>query len=156
MRHWRVGPLHAARAAMKDGIPQRVKASTSVTRDSAWNGAIPIAKLPRLAANLTGAEGELQAELHASRDVAGAATLKGWISGALGLVCQTCMKPFSWPLQAELALRLVNSEVEEKRLLPECEPLLVEDDTLHLHALIEEEALLALPIAPRCAACAKE
>ena len=141
---------------MKDGIPQRVKASISVTRGSTWNGAIPLARLPRLAASLTGADGELQAELHASRDLAGAATLKGRIGGALGLVCQTCMKPFSWPLQAQLELRLVGSEAEERRLLAECEPMLVEDDTLHLHALIEEEALLALPIAPRCAACAKE
>ncbi|HWY23947.1 MAG TPA: YceD family protein [Nevskia sp.] len=141
---------------MKDGIPQRVKASTSVTRGSAWSGAIPIARLPRLAASLTGLDGELQAELHASCDLAGAATLKGRISGALGLVCQTCMKPFSWPLQTQLELRLVSSEAEEKRLLHDCEPLLVEDDSLHLHALVEEEALLALPIAPRCAACAGE
>jgi uncharacterized protein len=153
MRRWRLGPLHAARAAMKDGIPLRVKASAAVTRGNTWSGAIPIAKLPRLAALLTGPEGDLQIELQAGRDAAGAASLKGGISGAPGLVCQTCMKPFAWPLQAQLDLRLVYSEAEEKRLLHDCEPLLVEEDTLHLHTLIEEEVLLALPIAPRCAAC---
>jgi uncharacterized protein len=139
---------------MKDGIPQRVKASASVTRGSIWTGAIPIARLPRLAAALTGSEGELQAELHAFRDdTARASILKGTITGSLGLVCQNCMKPFAWPLHTELDLRLVHSEAEEKRLLHDCEPLLVEDDTLQLHTLVEEEALLALPIAPRCAEC---
>ena len=141
---------------MKDGIPQRVKASAAVTRGSAWHGAIPIARLPRLAAALTGPEGELQAELQAGRDAAGQATLSGRISGELGLVCQGCMKPFSWPLRTQLNLRLVGSEAEEKRLLHECEPLLVEDDSLPLHSLVEEEALLALPIAPRCTACDAE
>jgi len=141
---------------MKDGIPQRVKASASVTRGSAWNGAIPIARLPRLAAALTSSDGELRVELQAGRDAAGAATLKGRIGGELGLVCQSCMKPYAWALQTELALRLVGSEAEEKRLLHECEPLLVEDDTLQLHTLVEEEALLALPIAPRCDACGAE
>jgi uncharacterized protein len=153
MRRWRLGPLHAARAAMKDGIPLRVKASVAVTRGSTWSGAIPIAKLPRLAALLTGPDGELQVGLQAGRDAAGADTLKGAISGELGQVCQTCMKPFAWPLRAPLDLRLVHSEAEEKRLLHDCEPLLVEEDSLPLHSLVEEEVLLALPIAPRCAAC---
>ena len=154
MRRWRTGPLHAARAAMKDGIPQHVKASAAVTRGSTWSGAIPIAKLPRLTAALTGSEGELHAELHAARDeTARASTLKGRIAGELGLVCQSCMKPFSWPLDTGLDLRLVYSEAEEKRLLHEYEPLLVEEDTLHLQAIVEEEVLLVLPIAPRCPAC---
>ena len=138
---------------MKDGIPQRVKASASVTRGSAWNGAIPIARLPRLAAALSSTEGELQVELQAGRDTAGASTLKGQISGELGLVCQSCMKAFAWPLHAGIELRLVSSEAEEKRLLHDCEPLLVEDDTLHLQTIVEEEVLLVLPIAPRCPEC---
>jgi uncharacterized protein len=139
---------------MKDGIPLRVKASASVTRGSAWTGAIPIARLPRLAAALAAAEGELHVELQASRDdTARASLLKGRIGGDLGLVCQACMKPFAWPLHTTLDLRLVGSEAEEKRLLHDCEPLLVEDDTLHLHSIVEEEVLLVLPIAPRCPGC---
>ncbi len=141
---------------MKEGIPQRVKASASVTRGSIWSGTLPIAKLPRLAAALIGSDGGLRVELQAGRDTAGASILKGSIAGELGLICQNCMKAFVWPLHTELELRLVSSEAEERRLLHDCEPLLVEDDTLHLHTLAEEEALLALPIAPRCAACAVE
>lgn len=139
---------------MKDGIPLRVKASASVARGSIWRGAIPIAALRRLAALLTDSAGELRVELEAGREANGAGTLHGSIAGELGLNCQSCTRDFRWPLQAALDLRLVNSEAEERRVLHECEPLLVVEDTLHLHDLVEEEALLAIPIAPRCASCA--
>jgi uncharacterized protein len=138
---------------MKDGIPQRVKASASVARGSAWQGSIPVAKLPRLAAALTDGEGTLEVRLEAGKDAAGASRLRGQVEGTLGLECQRCLQPFRWPLSLALDLRLVNSEAEEKRLLHEAEPLLVEDDSVPLHTVVEEEALLALPIAPRCPAC---
>jgi uncharacterized protein len=138
---------------MKDGIPQRVKASASVTRGSTWQGPIELAKLPRLAASLDEASGALQVSLAALRDAAGAPRLQGHVEGELGLVCQRCLQPFRWPLRLDLDLRLVESEAEERRLLHEADPLLVEDDNLPLQAVIEEEVLLALPIAPRCSSC---
>ena len=138
---------------MKDGIPLHVKASAAVSRGSTWHGSIPISALTRLAAVLTSPAGELRVELAAERDTAGASRLRGGIAGELGLVCQHCMNPYQWPLQLALDLRLVSSEAEERRLLHDCEPLLVEDDTLRLHDLVEEEVLLAIPIAPRCQAC---
>jgi uncharacterized protein len=138
---------------MKDGIPQRVKASASVARGSTWQGSIAVARLPRLAAGLHDSEGALQVRLEAGRDSAGAPRLKGHVEGPLGLECQRCLQPFRWPLSLDLDLRLVESEAEERRLLHEADPLLVEDDSLPLHAVVEEEALLAIPIAPRCPAC---
>jgi len=138
---------------MKDGIPLRVKASAAVSRGSVWQGPLAVAKLPRLAASLAERDGELSVQLEAGLDGTGKPQLRGRICGELALTCQRCMKPFRWPLQVELDLRLVTSEAEEKRLLHECEPLLVEDDTLPLQTLVEEEVLLALPIAPRCPDC---
>lgn len=145
--------MELALRAMKDGIPQRVKASAAVARGSIWQGSIPVAKLPRLASALIDGEGVLEVTLEAGRDAAGAPRLKGRIEGRLGLECQRCLQPFRWPLSLDLDLRLVGSEAEEKRLLHETEPLLVEDDSLPLQAVVEEEALLALPFAPRCPAC---
>ena len=139
---------------MKEGIPQRVKASASVARGSVWQGAIPVARLSRLAASLKDQAGELGVSLAAGRDSSGAPRLKGHIEGELSLECQFCLQAFRWPLRVDLDLRLVESESEERRLLHEAEPLLVEDDSLPLHAVIEEETLLALPFAPRCPDCA--
>ncbi len=146
-----MGPLHAARVSMKngikDGIPQRVKVSAAVAHASTWQGSLPVARLPRLAAVLAASKGELAAVIAAGRDEAGGARLSGTVDGLLPLVCQACLKTFSWPLHLELELRLVFNEAEERRLLQECEPFLVEDDTLHLHDLVEEEVLLAIPMA---------
>jgi uncharacterized protein len=138
---------------MKDGIPARVKASAAVARGSSWSGSIPIASLPRLAAALCAADGALQVELAVGQDVGGVSMLRGSIRGELPLECQHCLQTFSWPLQISVELRLVGSEAEERRLLHDCDPLLVEDDNLALPAVVEEEALLAIPIAPRCGAC---
>lgn len=138
---------------MKEGIPQRVKASASVARGNTWQGSIPIAKLPRLSASLKDQEGALAVSLAAGRDSAGVPHLKGHIEGELALECQRCMQTFRWPLRVDLDLRLVESEAEERRLLHEADPLLLEDDSLPLHAVVEEEALLALPLAPRCLDC---
>jgi uncharacterized protein len=138
---------------MTNSIPQRVKATVAVAHRSIWEGRLAVAKLPRLAANLADPGGELGMRLEAGTDAAGAPQLRGRITGELGLVCQRCMKPFLWSLQTEVHLRLVKSEAEEKRLLYECEPWLVEDDSLQLQTVVEEEVLLALPIAPRCSNC---
>lgn len=138
---------------MKDGIPMRVKASAAVARGSVWQGSLPIAKLGRLAASLNGHDGALEVSLQAGRDASGAEKLSGSARGELTLVCQRCLQAFGWPLQIGLDLRLVHSEAEERRLLHDCEPYLVEDDNLPLQAIVEEEALLALPISPRCASC---
>ena len=51
---------------------------------------------------------------------------------------------------AAIDLRLVFNEEEESRVLKDAEPLLIEDDTVHFHAAVEEEVLLVLPYAARC------
>lgn len=139
---------------MKNAIPLRVKAAAAVANASAWRGELPVAGLARLAAALAGHDGSLRVELQARRDAAGTARLQGSIEGELELGCQRCLRRFRWPLRAAVDLRLVGSEAEEKRLLHECEPWLVEDDSLPLREIVEDEALLALPIAPRCPDCA--
>ena len=66
------------------------------------------------------------------------------------------MHPFEYRLDLSFSLRLATSETEERRLLDVGEALLVEDDNLPLRQILEDELLLALPVAPRCedSACA--
>lgn len=138
------------------GIPLWVEASTAVARRLHFEGAIPIARLARLKQALASTDGTLNVALDAATDAAGHAVLHGGVSGKLPLVCQRCLKPFDWALDLRLDLRLVNSAAEEARVLRECDPYRVGDDRLSLHELVEDEVLLALPMAPRCGdpACA--
>jgi uncharacterized protein len=131
-------------------LPLYAKAATAITREGVFVGSVPVAKLPRLAAALNDAEGLLSAQLHVARNRRGRPHLFGVLRGELGLICQRCLQPFRWPLEVAVDLRLVESEAEETEALKEGECWLIEDDRLPLQEIVEDEALLALPLAPRC------
>lgn len=131
-------------------LPLHAKVSSALNREARYQGLLPVARLPRLVALADEPSGELDVELVILRDRSRAPRLQGRVRGALPLVCQRCLRAFAWPLDAGIDLRLVFNEEEEARVLKDVEPLLIEDDTLHFHAVVEEEVLLALPYAPRC------
>lgn len=133
-------------------IPHHIKASQGLARSERYTGDIDPAQLPRLQPDLAGDSGPLGTELQLERDEAGE-WLRGTIRGALLLQCRRCLEPFSWPLAAEVDLRLVRSDAEEQRVLETAEPYRVEDDRLPLRDIVEDEVLLALPMMPRCRIC---
>jgi len=137
---------------MRDaGIPLRLDVAEAVARELAVQGDLPLAELPRLSAALVSSEGSLRVGLRFSADAQALGRLQGELSGELRLLCQRCLQPMRWALQARFDLCLVGSEAEEERLLESCEPVLAEGGQLVLRETLEDEALLALPIAPRCA-----
>jgi uncharacterized protein len=137
---------------MRDaGIPLRLDVADAVARELRLQGSLPLAELPRLAAAVVEAKGSLRADLRFSADAQALGRLQGELSGELRLLCQRCLQPMSWTLKTHFDLCLVGSEAEEERLLESCEPVLAEDGQLALWEALEDEALLALPIAPRCA-----
>jgi uncharacterized protein len=79
--------------------------------------------------------------------------MNGKIDGTVQLVCQRCLKPFQWPFDLDVQLRLVRSDAEAAQLLQDCEPYEVREDVLPLQEMTEDEVLLALPLMPRCKTC---
>lgn len=136
-------------------IPQFVKASLAVAGSESFVGRLSLHSLPRLREALGGLDAELDVDLRAYRD-ATADWLAGSIAGELQLLCCRCLEPYAWQLQAETRLRLVGSESEEQQLLQDFDPYWVQDDRLQLHRIVEDEALLALPMMGRCPVCAAE
>ena len=132
------------------GIPKHVVASKAVATRQRYVGVLPLAQLPRVAAQLADKAGELQVELEAGKDAAGRASLRGTIRGELSLTCQRGLHPFPWACQVESNLQLVGSEADEEKVMTEAEAYLVVDDQLPLRDLVEDEVLLALPMMPRC------
>lgn len=137
---------------MRDaGIPLRLDVADAAARELSLQGSLPLAELPRLASALVDSEGSLRVGLRFSADAQALGRLQGELRGELRLLCQRCLRPMSWTLQTRFDLCLVGSEAEEERLLESCEPVLAEGGQLALREALEDEALLALPIAPRCA-----
>ena len=132
------------------GIPKQVAAAKAIATRQRFVGTLPLAQLPRLGAELADKSGGVEVDLEAGKDGAGLAWLTGTISGELSLTCQRGLHPFAWPCRVDTRLRLVASEAEEERAMPEVEAWLGEDDHLPLREVVEDELLLALPIVPRC------
>ncbi|GAB2181612.1 DUF177 domain-containing protein [Denitratisoma sp. agr-D3] len=118
-------------------------------------GAIALAALERLADSLLTRDGQLQYELVGERDPQGARFLRFGVSGVLTLRCQRCLEPMQYELRVDNRLRLVppGAEWPEDELEDDSADAIEAQQELALLPLIEEEVLLALPIAPTHESC---
>lgn len=88
--------------------------------------------------------------LTGERNASGRPGLRLNISGKLLLVCQRCLGPLEYKLAGENWFELVSTEAD----LPEDEAdnevdYLVASDELDVEALVKEEILLLMPLAPK-------
>jgi uncharacterized protein len=82
-----------------------------------------------------------------------AATLR--LHGAVGLHCDRCERPLHWPIDEQRQYYFVRTE-RELAAIPvddQTEEALLANPYLDLDSLIEDEAILALPLSPRHAVC---
>ena len=118
------------------------------------SGRVPVAALERLAETLADTAGELEWSLNGGRDGRGRPQLVLTVSGGLRLTCQRCLKPLEFELDAESSLLLIKPGVELPADEEDEAPDAIEaSETQDVLALVEDEALLALPIAPRHDRC---
>jgi uncharacterized protein len=107
--------------------------------------------MPRLAQALAEVRGEIHAELAFAPSHGSRGRVMGRITGVVPLTCQRCLQAFDWAMNAPFDWQLVRDEVEEERLMAEADPVQLVEGWLLLTEAVEDEALLALPIAPLCA-----
>ncbi len=112
------------------------------------SGSIQLTDLPRLAQLLEG-DGSAQFELDFARDENRRVQINGWIKSELILQCQRCLDAVAFTVDRVIRLVVVEGLDEAERLPDAVDPLLIEEDTrMHLHDLLEDELLLALPQVP--------
>lgn len=131
-------------------IPAEICASQALARGAVYAGALDASGLQRLREL---APKNLIAEMTLRVDTARRKWIESRISGDLTLECRVCVEPFAWRMNLVSRLALARDEEEEEQLMADCEPLLVLEDRLMLHEIIEDEVLLALPMMPKCPAC---
>lgn len=127
---------------------ERVDPFRLAGRGAVLSGALAVAEMPRLAALLAGPASEVAAELRFSRGAKGRSIVTGHLSGRLDLRCQRCLEPMPHDLDVDFEAILVESETDEAAVLEQGEPLLVVERSLSLVEMVEDEILLALPLAP--------
>ena len=114
-------------------------------------GVVALCALPRVAAAapaVVGESGECRYRLAIAVDSARRLTLDGEVEATLPLTCQRCLQPMAWPVAAAVGVTVVETEQAFDRLEATREPLLLMGGRQRLSDVIEEELLLAMPLAP--------
>jgi len=112
-------------------------------------------ELPRLADVLVATKGFLSVRLEGSRDDKGNSWLKVDIAGRPVLCCQRCLGGVEFPLVISSRLQLMapGEEWPDDDLANDSADAIEAEKALAVLSLVEEEVLLALPIAPRHEQC---
>lgn len=108
--------------------------------------------LPRLAAILAPRTGqgdmELRVRVGFREGPEGFPEIRLQMAGQLRLICQRCLTPMPWGLDADVTLTVTAAESETAELSSPFDSVALEDGTLDLPRVIEDEILATLPLAP--------
>ncbi len=116
---------------------------------------IVVGRLERLVDVVVDDSAALVFRLEGSLDASRNARLDLFVQGELTLRCQRCLAGLQWPVDIRVALQPVRpgQPIPDEELENDAIDALEVDGELDVVALVEDEVLLALPIAPRHEDC---
>jgi uncharacterized protein len=121
------------------------------------SGVAPVARFGRLCAELADASGELRWTIEGGRHAIGLPQLTMEVQGEVKLVCQRCLTPFTHAIATDTVLVLArddeDADATEQRLDDDSIDVILGDAQQDLLQLVEDDALLALPLSPRHQVC---
>ena len=122
---------------------------------SKLEGTWPVAGFARLRDSLYAGVGAIRYAIEGIAREQGYPALRVMIGGELQLVCQRCLGALGFPLSIAVFLELAvtQAEVDAVPVEPDGPERIVAGREMRVHDLIEDELLLALPIAPRHESC---
>ncbi len=120
-------------------------------------GDVPVSQLPRLMKECVDGDGSLYWALRGGTHESGHPQLSLRVAGSVNLICQRCLKPFALEIDSESNLVLAHDDAQadqiEAMLDEEDLDVIVGSKALNIGDLIEDEALLAIPQAPKHVQC---
>lgn len=118
-------------------------------------GSFAVAQLRRVVDALADEVGSVAFELSGMRDEEGKNWLTLRVTGDLNLRCQRCLSSLPYPLAIDSRLMLVapGEEWPDEELVDDGTDAIEADRELGVLLLVEDEVLLALPVAPRHDVC---
>lgn len=139
-------PYNAAVARVA-GLPERIDPRRLAEREGRLCGHLSLARMERLAASLCDGEGTVFIDMRFQRDEQGRELAVGHVTARLPVRCQRCLEAMEIAIATAVRLAFTNAEGEAPP--PDgydAMPLM--DDTISLSDLVEDEIMLALPMAP--------
>ena len=128
-------------------LPREAELRTWASRGIEVEGDVLVTRMPRLHAVVASGEEPARATLTCWKDEQHRYIVDVKVQMTVALVCQRCLSHRELQLVTQSSLCVVWNEDSVKELPPGYDPL-VAGDVSDLHALVEEELLLALPAVP--------
>lgn len=128
-------------------IPKEAELRNWAARELSTEGSVSLDKMPRLEAVTLGAQSEAHASLACRRDEQHRYLVDISTDMTVVMQCQRCLMPCDVDLSAAATLCVLWDDDAASELPASYDPL-ISGDTSNLHALVEDELLLALPAVP--------
>jgi len=113
------------------------------------SGSVPVSELSRLADSLFDTDGNLQFELRGGRDGRQRLRLHMTVAGSVDLQCQRCLGKLVFPVAVQTNLLVLTGEAGgDTAELDDLDGIPAAAQT-DVWSLVEDEVLLAIPLAPR-------
>ena len=135
---------------------KRISDAFAFARDGrVLEGTLAISNLERLHDLLAAVEGGVTFRLRGFKGGRGEPLLELEVSGVLPLACQRCLEAVPFDLDVDSVLELVpeNAALSQDELEDDTRDFLPVAGELNVAELVEDEILLALPVAPRHEKC---
>ena len=120
-------------------------------------GVTPVTEMTRLAADCANNSGEVSWSIQGGSTPQGYPTMVLSVAGPVQLVCQRCLAPFDYHIDSSTQLVLGRDDEEadsfEEILDDDSVDVIVGSHAADIRELLEDEALLALPQAPKHETC---
>jgi uncharacterized protein len=134
---------------MASGSTDRVDCARLAEDAAVLERVYPLSELPRLQDLLADARGSLRARFAFSKLAAGRTGATVAVQASPRLVCQRCLQGFELPLSSDSEIEFAASDADAPVESPR-EIYLMDQGSVSLRDLAEEELLLALPVIAAC------
>ncbi|MGH8478831.1 MAG: YceD family protein [Gammaproteobacteria bacterium] len=131
------------------GLPERIDSRYLAEREGRLSGHLSLARMERLRASLCCGEGTVFIDVRFQRDEQGRELAVGHVTARLPVPCQRCLEAMEIAIATPLRLAFTDADAAAPAPPPDgydAVPLL--GDTISLADLVEDELMLALPMAP--------
>lgn len=133
---------------MSGGLPEFLDLTKAGHAALIVAGNLSLSRMPRLCAALADTGGQVRVDLQIFKE-GGLAVVTGRVQASLGLTCQRCFGLLRYPVDTTLRLAWSGSPQAAAQFPDSYEPLDSSSGRVKLAELVEDELLLALPLAAR-------
>ncbi len=126
-------------------LPKYIEPRKLAQKNGLFDGEVLAEDIPRVMSALVSCE-QMKVKLEFDIDIERRRTMTGTIDGLVHMQCQRCLEPVEVKLHVDVRLAMVWDEEKAKQLPATVEPWIVGEDPEDLHAIIEEEILLSMPV----------